>query len=243
MTKQRSDAVSVARCAHREMQRATIAEYDATPPATLAQRTGLKDLALRVLGRNVACNAGATPPEKPRNAGATVGVASATDSLRATLHALATSEGVDAALVDALPDVEACVGLPDDALRAYLRALRDSADRMAGRVPADETSMALCRGCGPVWVAPEVADAAPKVGGWARLLGCTWCHVRHAGLFVPRPPVECDGCRDFARDAINPDGGMGRCTAGHKRKQGEPMPYPHAKRQCDQFNPAPPGWR
>lgn len=111
--------------------------------------------------------------------------------LRATLLALATSEGIDAALVANLPDadVTACAGLPKQTLLAYVRALADTAERIAGRVPRDESAVALCHGCGPVWVHPAVAAAAPKVQGMPHVLGCPWCLVRRAGRVVPRPKI------------------------------------------------------
>lgn len=52
---------------------------------------------------------------------------------------------------------------------------------------------------------------APVVHGVPRVLGCPWCHIRRAGLFVPRPKVTCAGCRFFERDLVNPAGGQGRC--------------------------------
>ena len=123
--------------------------------------------------------------------------------------------------------------LTDRQLSAYVRALADSDLRRHGKVPADETARALCRGCGPVWVHPAVASAAPVVDGLPRLLGCPWCHVRHAGLYVPRPSVSCGVCQHFIRDTVNPEGGMGRCNAGCDPAR----PYPNTKHQCARFTP------
>lgn len=123
--------------------------------------------------------------------------------------------------------------LTDRQLTAYVAMLAETDLRRHGKVPADETAMALCRGCGPVWVHPHVASVAPVVNGWARLLGCPWCHVRHAGLYVPRPPVTCGDCQRFTRDTINPSGGMGSCGAGCDPAR----PYPHAQTQCGSFTP------
>lgn len=169
------------------------------------------------------------------------------DDLRARLLTIAQAEGIDAALVMGLPGSELAataeqVAACDPAdhqniLRAYLHALQETAERMAGRVPHGETARALCRACGPVWVHPAVADAAPVIDGWPRLLGCAWCHVRHAGKFVPRPLVQCGECQHFERDAINPAAGVGRCRLGREHHHGERMHYPHATRQCPRFTP------
>jgi hypothetical protein len=110
------------------------------------------------------------------------------DPLRSHLLDLAFAEGIDAELIQRLPadDVEACAGLSADVLTAYVRALRDSDLRARGKVPSDETAAAMCQHCGPVFVAPEVASAAPMVDGWPRLLGCGWCHTRNRAS-IPRP--------------------------------------------------------
>jgi hypothetical protein len=221
--------------------------------ATPTQRAGLKGLALRALGRNGVRNDSATGAEKTRNNGATLGrsnataVATVNADLRARLLTIAQAEGIDAALVMGLPESELAataeqVASCDPAdqriiLRAYLHAVQETAERTAGRVPHGETARALCRGCGPVWVHPAVADAAPVIDGWPRLLGCPWCGVRHARKFVPRPSVQCGECRHFERDAINPAAGVGSCRIGHELQHGEPMHYPHATRQCPRFTP------
>jgi hypothetical protein len=109
----------------------------------------------------------------------------------ARLLALAIVEGVDPALVRALPaaDVDDCAILSDDTLRAYLRALRDTDLRGRGVCPDDETAPAICRRCGPVWLHPAVAAAAPVVRSMPRVLGCPWCHVRDRSV-IPRPEVS-----------------------------------------------------
>ncbi len=113
------------------------------------------------------------------------------DPIRDRLRRLADAEAIDAGLVHALPaaDIEACAGSADETLRAYLHGIRDADLRERGQRPADETA-ALCRSCGPVWLAPEVASVAPRVAGWSRVLGCPWCHVRNRQA-IPRPRVTC----------------------------------------------------
>ena len=133
-------------------------------------------------------------------------------------------------------DAFGLAALTDKQLSAYVAMLADADLRERGKRPADETAAALCRSCGPVWLAPEVASAAPVAAGWPRVLGCPWCHVRNRQA-IPRPIVKCGDCRHFARDAINPEGGMGRCTAEHEPLPREPLPFPHAARQCEQFKP------
>jgi hypothetical protein len=66
----------------------------------------------------------------------------------ARLLRLAESEGMDVAHVHRLhaDDLAACEGLPDDTLRAYLRALERSARMDAGHVPAEWQSAAECEG-------------------------------------------------------------------------------------------------
>lgn len=147
---------------------------------------------------------------------------------RANLLELAKLEGIAPGLVHALThsDLIECTGLPDRVLRTYLHAITETADRMAGRVPADETAAILCRKCGPVWAHPAIAEALPKVDGWPRALGCQWCHVRAAGRTIQRPPVTCAGCRHYRRDKINPAAGFGSCAAGHGPH------YPNEPHRC-----------
>lgn len=139
------------------------------------------------------------------------------EAIRLRLLATAASEYADPDLIHRLPnaDVGACEGLPDNMLRAYVRALEDEAERMAGRVPRNETAAILCARCGPVWAPPEVAQALPMVKGMPRALRCPWCHVRAAGKYIPRPRVTCGTCKHFRPDSVNPDAGIGACAEGH----------------------------
>lgn len=123
-----------------------------------------------------------------------------------------------------------------DTLRAYVHALAEADRRERGRCPADETAAALCRSCGPVFLHPAVAAVAPVAAGWPRVLGCPWCHVQNRRA-IPRPLVACRDCRHFARDTVNPAGGMGRCTANREPLPSEPLHYPHAQRPCERFTP------
>ena len=109
--------------------------------------------------------------------------------LRAKLESLALDEGIAAASVRSLPtvDVEACAELSDDTLRAYVRALRDSALRKRGMVPHDEIAAIRCVHCGPVYAAPEVARVLPVIRGLPTAAGCPWCRVRARGLPFPKP--------------------------------------------------------
>ena len=103
---------------------------------------------------------------------------------------IADSEGMESTLIRSLPgeDVVACENLSDEVLRAYLRALSESELRKQGAVPADETAIALCRHCGPIWTHPQVAAIAPKVDGIPYVLGCPWCHVPDRSV-VPHPTL------------------------------------------------------
>jgi|SRR5690625_451173 len=155
------------------------------------------------------------------------------EQTRAHLLALAEAEGMDAGLVHGMPetDVDACAGLPDATLRAYLTAMQDTADRMAGRIPTGETTPILCAHCGPVWSHPEVAAVLPVVDDWPHALGCPWCHVRKALKAMPRPPVTCATCQHFQPDTLNPDAGMGACMGGHGDH------YPNQRHRCGQYRP------
>lgn len=126
--------------------------------------------------------------------------------------------------------------LDDAGLDAYVRCLRDSDLRARGKQPPDETTPGLCRSCGPIWLAPEIAAVAPKVDGLPRVLGCPWCHVKNRG--IPRPLVTCGGCRHFTPDTINPAEGVGTCNANREPRQSEPLCYPMAKRDCAEWWPA-----
>lgn len=142
--------------------------------------------------------------------------ATPTNTLRAHLLALATAEGFDANHVHRLHDLDIaeCAGLSDPQLVGYLRLLTDSSDRRAGRVPVADTAAMYCRGCGPVWIHPTIAAVLPVVNGWPHALGCPWCFVRNKGGTIPRPPVTCRGCAHFITDTINPEAGIGGCSAG-----------------------------
>lgn len=139
-------------------------------------------------------------------------------------------------------DASGLAALTDKQLSAYVAMLTDADLRELGKRPSDETAAALCRSCGPVWLHPVVAAAAPVAAGCPRVLGCPWCHVKNCRA-IPRPPVTCGDCLHFIRDAINPDGGMGRCGTESEPLQSEPLPFPHAARQCDQFKPKGTEWR
>ena len=130
-------------------------------------------------------------------------------------------------------DASGLAALTDKQLSAYVAMLADADLRERGKRPTDETAAALCRSCGPVWLAHEVASAAPVAGGWPRVLGCPWCHVRNCQA-IPRPLVACGDCRHFIRDAINPAGGMGRCNSGADPDR----PTPMGARECARFRPS-----
>jgi len=112
--------------------------------------------------------------------------------LRAHLLALAAAEGIDAAHVHRLHDLDvaACIGLDARQLASYLSMLADTADRHGGRVPAGDTAPMHCERCGPAWIHPDIAGVLPVVDGWPRALGCPWCFVRKAGGYIPRPSAR-----------------------------------------------------
>jgi hypothetical protein len=143
------------------------------------------------------------------------------------LH-LADDEGVDAAHVHRLhaDDLVACEGLPDDALRAYLRALERSARMDAGLVPREwgEPVARACEGCGPVWLWSEAPD---------KVRACPWCFRRKAGKPIPRPPVNCGDCRHYAPDPLNPAAGVGTCGLGIAAR------WPMQPHPCEAMRPRP----
>lgn len=101
---------------------------------------------------------------------------------RTHLLTLAADELLLVGLVHALDDadVTACAGVPDTALRAYLRAL-DCGRRMdSGMAPVEwgEPVARTCNGCGPVllW------SSCPQT-----VAACPWCFRRRAGKAIPRP--------------------------------------------------------
>lgn len=154
-------------------------------------------------------------------------------SERARLLALAVAEWIDPAYIHRMPDADLAewLGLDYGQRVAYLHLLADTADRHAGRVPEADTAAMHCHHCGPVWVHPSIAAALPRVGGWARALGCPWCFVRKAGGYIPRPAVTCGDCQHFTPDTINPPAGMGTCSSGHGSH------YPMTAHRCEAFQP------
>ena len=110
--------------------------------------------------------------------------------VRLRLLELAAAEGIAPKLVDAIADADLrdCIGLPDDLLRAFLFALRDSDLRQHGQVPPGENAVAVCARCGPVWLHPMVAAVLPVVYGLPRATACPWCRV--ARELVPHPQVK-----------------------------------------------------
>lgn len=167
----------------------------------------------------------------------------ATDSttMRAELLEAARPEGINRDIIHALPDIELQATVEqlaqcpadtrDGVVRAYIRALRDTAEQDAGRVPPGPHAMALCRHCGAVWIASDVVAVLPVVEGVARCLGCPWCHVRIAGGYIPRPKVTCAGCKHFTPDTVNPAGGLGTCASGHKAR------FPNEQHRCSEWRP------
>jgi hypothetical protein len=137
-------------------------------------------------------------------------------------------------------DVAACADMAYEILRTYVRMLRDSDLRDRGQCPADETAAILCVRCGPVFAAPEVAAVLPVVAGLPTAAGCAWCGNRRRALPIPRPLVTCGSCKHFERDAVNPSGGMGRCTVARVRLPSEPLSYPFAERRCGEWRPSRP---
>ncbi len=105
------------------------------------------------------------------------------EAIRDRLLAIAADERLPAKIVEALPDADvvACIGLPDDTLRAYLRALEAGQRMDAGQVPPSwgEPVARTCEGCGPVWLWP---------GAPAHVIACPWCTRRIAGKPVPEAP-------------------------------------------------------
>ena len=105
-------------------------------------------------------------------------------------------------------DVAACTDLPDDTLRAYLRALDRGTVMDAGIAPDGYTQLAHCDGCGPVWL---------WQGALVRVIACPWCFRRKAGKTLPRPQVTCGDCIHYLPDPLNPLAGVGGCALGTGR--------------------------
>lgn len=157
------------------------------------------------------------------------------EAVRARLLELAAAAYTDTAPVRALSEafLHDCESMADDALRALLAMLADDAERRAGRAPKGDTAAALCQHCGPVYLHPSIVAVLPVADGWPRALGCPWCFIRKAGLYVPQPPVMCAGCRHYRPDAVNPEQGMGHCAI--EACTGTTWPY--QTRRCPAFKP------
>jgi len=156
------------------------------------------------------------------------------------MEALAYQVGADIQLVRELPpsyldDLLRLMDGTDAPLLSYLHVLRDEHARESGQRLPNETSLAVCSHCGPVWVAANVAAVSPHVGGVARVAGCAWCTNRGSGTRIPRPAVTCGSCEHFERDTINPPAGIGRCRLGVATG---PLPYPFAERTCASWRPS-----
>ncbi len=140
---------------------------------------------------------------------------------RAEIRLVAEREGESLAAVDGLEavDVEDCAGRTTDELRAYIRALADTADRDAGKRPTGYDTPAVCDGCGPVWLWPEVCEQSDRraPNGWPVVMSCPWCFRRRAGQLFDRPDVKCQDCRHFVPNTRNPRGGFGGCAADDSR--------------------------
>lgn len=150
------------------------------------------------------------------------------EAIRAHLLALADSELIAPTILETwtADDFAACDGLPDETLRACLRALCRSTTMDGGTVPVDYTQAALCESCGPVWL----WQGAP-----ALLWGCPWCIRRKAGKGFARPLVTCGPCRHFLPDSINPAVGGGACDLRLPPRRGQAGRWPMAPRACDSF--------
>lgn len=212
----------------------------ATGSATGTQQTSLKALALLALGRTNTLNKGAIEGGKPAQQTPVFDptfVAQESD-VRGRLIRIAEADLINVALLDSqdADDLVSLVSRDDNGLRGFLHCLHDDSLRVRGQCPPDETARTLCRSCGPVWIAPEVAALAPIIDGWPRVLGCAWCHVKNRQA-MPRPAVNCGDCRHFVPDTVNPGAGMGRCGIDREPKASEPMHYPDASRECKTFKP------
>lgn len=100
--------------------------------------------------------------------------------VRARLQDLAAEELLPTTLVHDLDaeELACCEGLPDDTLRAYLRALQRGRVMDGGIVPDGYSQPAKCAGCGPVLLWP---GSPPEVNA------CPWCFRRRAGRPIPHP--------------------------------------------------------
>jgi hypothetical protein len=147
---------------------------------------------------------------------------------RSQLLQLAETHGIAPKLVRDLSaaDLHSYAG-SKETLLACLRALSDDADRRAGRAPAGDTAVVLCRSCGPVWLSPAIAAVGLRLHGTPYVLGCPWCHIRKDGLPIPRPPLQCSTCASFIADTINAGGGWGSCRQGIEQSGQWPMNPQH----------------
>jgi hypothetical protein len=145
--------------------------------------------------------------------------------IRANLLSLADAEGYAPAIVHRLhaEDVAACLGLSNETLRAYLRALDRGTVMDCGIAPAGYTQAVHCDRCGPVWL----WQGAP-----ARVVACPWCFRRRAGKKLPRPQVACGDCIQYLPDALNPGAGRGGCARGER-----PALWPMASHRCCEHAP------
>jgi hypothetical protein len=111
------------------------------------------------------------------------GKSSARGPGRDQLRRAAEAAGLDPARVLALDDAEPgdLDGLTPPELAGYALALVETAERMAGRVPAGWSQRSECAGCGPVWLG---------AGSPSYVLACPWCLNRKAGLRAARPAVR-----------------------------------------------------
>lgn len=130
--------------------------------------------------------------------------------LRSRLLAAAEREDVAASLIEQLLDADLVDLhlLADAGLAIYARILEAGADRMRGRIPRGWNQIAHCVRCGPVvlW-----ADAP------LRVLCCPWCHVRRAGIALPRPRVTCEGCAHWRPSSQAQVGALGDCARALER--------------------------
>jgi hypothetical protein len=121
-------------------------------------------------GFNVTHTPEASPPPSP------------TTALRERACTLATAAGLPLAVVDtAMTEAHTWQDCPDEVIAAYLRALHERGERIAGRIPPGWTLPGHCAGCGPVWLSPDSIHTA---------LSCPWCWNRIDGLPIPRPPSD-----------------------------------------------------
>lgn len=161
-------------------------------------------------------------------------LASAAEKCARLLAAIRAAHLPDALIGAADAKSDELAALSDAGIHAYVSMLADDAQRRAGHVPEGDTAMLLCRHCGLVFVHPAIAAAMHVVNGVPQSLGCPWCFIRKAGLYIPRPAVTCGTCQHFIRDTVNPPGGMGSCALGVATK---PPKYPFTTQHCGQWRP------